>query len=480
MEAAYKLATSTLHGRLITPYQHEGVAWLLNRELDQRCLKGGFLCDEMGLGKTVQLIATMLGNPKPHTLIVVPKSVVSQWENEIQKFSPTTRTLIYHPSGDTDFSNYDVVLTTYGLTYVRGNQNKDTCLHRFKWDRIILDEAHEIRNKNAKVSKSIKTIKSHIRWIVTGTPVFNSINDFVSLGEFVGIPKSVTQGRTKDVREKYVLRRTKDDLAKFNKRLELPPCEFENVELEMSPEEETVYEEAFDEGREFIKEVIASSENAHMHTMEFLEKLLRVRQCMCYPQLYIKGVHGDEKDPWVGDTVKMKALFDNVKTHPTEKCIIFCQFIGEMDYIQENLDIPSFRIDGSISHNGRESQIAAFKSTVGAAAFVIQIKAGGVGLNLQEATRVYIMSPSWNPATELQAIGRSHRTGQDKKVFVKKFVYKGKEGRYNSVEESMMALQGSKSKVSSEVLNDPRLASKIPVSCRDNITIREIRKIFSV
>ena len=478
MESAYKCAVSNLNGRLITPYQHEGVAWMLNRELDTKGLKGGFLCDEMGLGKTVQLIATMLGNPKPRTLIVVPKSVITQWASEITRFAPSLSVTIYNR--DTDFSKHNIVLATYGVTYVKGKNESVTPLHHVRWDRIILDEAHEIRNKNAKVSKSVKAIRSDIRWIVSGTPVFNSISDFVSLGEFVGIPRSISQGRTSDVRAKYVIRRTKDDLAKFNKRLELPPCDFENVELDMSPEEEEIYEEAFDEGREFIREIISSSGNTNMHTMEFLEKLLRIRQCMCYPQLYIKGVHGDERDPWEGDTVKMKALFDSVQSHPKEKCIIFCQFIGEMDYIQSQLEIPSFRIDGSISQNEREYQISEFKKSEGASAFVIQIKAGGVGLNLQEATRVYIMAPSWNPATELQAIGRSHRTGQTKRVVVKKFVYKGREGRYNSVEESMMALQGSKSKVSSEVLNDPRLASKIPGSCRDNISIREIRKIFSV
>jgi len=149
-----------------------------------------------------------------------------------------------------------------------------------------------------------------------------------------------------------------------------------------------------------------------------------------------------------------------------------------MNYIQSQLDCPVFRIDGSVSRDVRVRQIEGFKRVEGGAVFIIQIKSGGQGLNLQEATRVYITAPAWNPATELQAIGRSHRTGQTQTVHVKKLVYK-ECNRFISVEEEMMALQGHKSLVCSEVLNDERVKTQIPVNRTSaKISILDIKKIF--
>ena len=166
--------------------------------------------------------------------------------------------------------------------------------------------------------------------------------------------------------------------------------------------------------------------------------------------------------------------------HPDEKSLVFCQFRGEMNHIQRQLTgvYPVFRIDGSVAKEERVKQITGFKKIQGGAVFIIQIKSGGQGLNLQEATRVYITGPSWNPATELQAIGRSHRTGQGRVVHVKKLVYK-ECPRFVSVEQEMMALQGHKSIVCSEVLNDERVKTQIPVNrTTDKISILDIKNIF--
>jgi SNF2 family DNA or RNA helicase len=132
-----------------------------------------------------------------------------------------------------------------------------------------------------------------------------------------------------------------------------------------------------------------------------------------------------------------------------------------------------------VDKDQRESRIAGFKKHQGGGVFLIQIKAGGFGLNLQEATRVYITTPAWNPATELQAIARSHRTGQTQQVHVKKLYYKG-EDNMPSVEESIMELQGAKSKVCAQVLNDPRLESQIPGLVARGITVQAVRRIFAV
>jgi SNF2 family DNA or RNA helicase len=276
-------------------------------------------------------------------------------------------------------------------------------------------------------------------------------------------------------------------VARFNARLELPKCDFENIELEMGPEEKELYAEAFSRGQDVVREVVSMGAGAGRQ-MELLEALLRVRQVMTWPQLYIDGMAiKEDSDPvlWTHGSRKMSTLLDLIHSHPNEKSLVFTQFMGEMDYIQERLTesgIPVFRIDGSILKERREAEIAGFKGGEKGSVFLIQIKAGGVGLNLQEATRVYITTPAWNPATELQAIGRAHRTGQTQRVVVRRLVYMGYDGAspLPSVEQSIMQLQEGKARVCAEVLNDPTLATQVPNATKTKITIHALRKIFRV
>ena len=472
-----------LRTRLISPYQHEGLRWLVERET-AAVYPGGFLCDEMGLGKTVQMLATMLVNPKPKTLIVVPKSIVGQWCSEITRFAPTLTVHAFDGAKralPTLLPN--VVVAPYSVLPQRPGAPPCPLL-AIDWDRVILDEGHEIRNRKSKSHVACLALSAPIRWVVTGTPVFNSIKDFVALCGFVGIPRGHVQGYTDDVRAKFVLRRTKADVARFNKRLELPACEFENLELEMYPEERELYEAVFARGQDIVRHVFKTG-TQHLHQMELLECLLRARQVMTWPQLYLDGIALKEEtdpEPWLGRSKKMEALMEMLVTHPTEKALVFTQFMGEMDEIQERLaelSIPAFRIDGAVPKEQREARIAAWKAGPPNSVFIIQIKAGGVGLNLQEATRVYITCPAWNPATELQAIGRAHRTGQVRKVVVRRLIYVGDE-QFPSVEQSIMQLQEGKAKVCAEVLNDPRLETQVPNVPKTKINIQTLKKIFAV
>ena len=475
-----------LKTRLISPYQHDGVKWLVGREL-AHSYPGGFLCDEMGLGKTVQLIATMLVNPKPRTLVVVPKSIVGQWCQEIERFAPSLTTHAFDGAKRSLPAKLpDVVVAPYSVLPQR--KGGPICeLLSVQWDRVILDEGHEIRNRKSKGHIACRALQAPIRWVVTGTPVFNSIKDFVALCAFVGMPREVVQGYTDKVRELYVMRRTKDDVAKHNARLALPPCDFQNIELEMYPEEKTLYKEVFERGQAIVSHVLKTG-TQNLHQMEMLECLLRARQVMTWPQLYIDGVAlktETDPEPWLGRSRKMEVLIDEIKTHPKEKTLIFTQFIGEMDRIQELLtesNIAVLRIDGGVTKDQRDERIAAFKTAAPGVVFLIQVKAGGVGLNLQEATRVYITTPAWNPATELQAIGRAHRTGQTQKVTIRRLIYVGEDGvePLPSVEQSIMQLQEGKAKVCAEVLNDPRLQTQVPNVSRTKITIHALRKIFAV
>jgi len=476
IEEQYNRAKDRLNGRLFAPYQREGVLWMLTMENQTSGPKGGFLCDEMGLGKTVQMVSTMLGNPQRRTLIVVPKSIITQWVNEIKKFAPQLSVHLFD-GPKRRLKEADIVIMPYSLL----STPEDTPIHTHTWDRIILDEAHEIRNKSSRLFKSVCRLKTDIKWIVTGTPVFNSMNDFVSLCAFLGIEKSLVQGMTNKIKDIYILRRTKDDLAKINTRLELPPCHFENVELEMFPDERQLYEFVFRDAQDTIKDAFKHAVSNNAKNMLILECLLRARQVMIWPQMYLDGIakqNQTQPEQWIGRSNKMETLFNMIKAHPDEKTLIFCQFRGEMDYIQENMGCPIFRIDGSVAKEERDNQVTAFKKAPPGAVFIIQIKSGGQGLNLQEATRVYITGPSWNPSTELQAIGRAHRTGQTKPVYVKKLIYKESD-TFISVEEEILALQGHKSIVCSKVLNDERIERQIPVKrTSDKISILDIRKIF--
>jgi SNF2 family DNA or RNA helicase len=311
------------------------------------------------------------------------------------------------------------------------------------------------------------------------------MKDFVTLCQFLGAEKSDVQRRYDWYRDNLVLRRTKDSVCEFNERLRLPPCDFQNIELEMYPEEKELYNEVFENSQEVVKGLANTQLNQQM--MHIMECMLRCRQVLIWPQMYYDGMakkdQTEDPEVWTGRSKKMETLLSMIDEHPTEASLVFCQFMGEMDYIQEQLQKRErvvYRFDGRSTKEEREAIIKSYKedSQYWGPVLLIQIKAGGVGLNLQEATRVYITSPAWNPATELQAIGRAHRTGQVKNVVIRKLVYNGEEG-LPSIEESIMELQGHKAVVCGEVLNDQTFAAKLPKTVKSRMTVRELRRIFA-
>jgi SNF2 family DNA or RNA helicase len=405
---------------LQAPHQVEGVAWLLKREKSPKAPFGGLLCDEMGLGKTIQMIELMVRNFKAHTLIVVPKSLVQQWVSEIKRFVPAFTVCVYD-GANRKYTPSDICVCPYSVLVDLVNERE--------WGRVILDEGHEIRNRSSLVYKTAMKLRSKIKWILTGTPVFNRYRDFISLCEFVGITRTNLVQDSDGVRNEYVLRRTK--------KMDVP-LTFQNVELEMYDSERELYERVYDELQE----------------CEFvLEVILRCRQVCAWPQTYFDGMHkkfGGELKVWEGSTAKMDTLVAFVKSHPREKSLVFTQFYGETHEIQRrlvNLGRDVFILDGQTEN--REFVVESFrKSCDEGAVFIIQIKTGGVGLNLQVASRVYITQPSWNPATELQAIARSYRSGQTVPVIVKKLVY----AECDAVDNEITELQCRKSKICARVV----------------------------
>lgn len=410
----------------LLPHQIEGVEWLCKRDT-QGPHMGGILCDEMGLGKTIQMIELMKREPVKRTLVVVPKSLVRQWVDEIYKFSGQ-RALAYDGSKRKMDLNVRVVVCPYSVI---------NDLVKYTWNRIILDEGHEIRNTKSLIHKNVMALVGERRWILTGTPVFNRMRDFVSLCEFLGITRMEVQCYFENIKETYVLRRLKTDTASLS---------FHNVELEMYPSERKLYESvysSYDEG-------------------EILEWILRCRQVCAWPQSYYDGIHkkyGGDKMKWTESTSKMDTLVDMIQKHPDEKTIVFTQFISEGEEIQRRLESSGkksvYVLNGSTQN--RDSVVTAFRTSQDTdAVFIIQIKTGGIGLNLQEATRVYIMGPSWNPATELQAISRAHRNGQTKHVTVHKLVYK----ESDSIDSEITELQSRKTEICEQVIGEASV--KIP------------------
>lgn len=409
----------------LLPHQIEGVEWLCKRE-SRGPHMGGILCDEMGLGKTIQMIELMKRHKVDRTLIVVPKSLVKQWVSEIYKFSGQTA---HAYDGSRRKFCPDALITVCPYSVVRD-------LTDHVWDRIILDEGHEIRNTHSLVHKTAMNLTGKRRWILTGTPVFNRMRDFVSLCNFIGISGMEVQCYFEKIKETYVLRRLKNDTASLS---------FYNVELDMYPSERKLYDSVY----------------GSYEPDAVLEWILRCRQVCAWPQSYYDGVHkkyGGEKQKWVESTAKMDALIGMIRKHPDEKSIVFTQFISESGEIQrrlEHMGIPVYILNGSTQN--RDEVVTSFKESKRAdAVFVIQIKTGGVGLNLQEATRVYIMGPSWNPATELQAIARAHRNGQLKHVTVKKLVYM----ECDAIDSEISELQIRKSEICEQVIGEASV--KIP------------------
>lgn len=431
-----------LKTKLYAPYQLDGVKWMVSREFAKH--PGGFLCDEMGLGKTVQTIATMVYNRLPRTLVVVPTSIVHQWVDEIKTHSTLTVSVF------NGVANTDVCITPYS-TFVETSNLYGPAL-AMQWDRVILDEGHEVRNSRTKRFKAIIRLWTKIRWILTGTPVYNSQHDFKSLLMFL-----TNELMFRETKNEVILRRTKADLVRFNESLELPPCNFEYVEIDRPQEETTEYEKLF----KYYSDRITDDASANM---VILEGFLRLRQCSIHPSLANKE--------YTGSSHKLDILKQLIQEHPDEKTLVFCHFKREMDMIGEMLSpLRCFRLDGDVDVSLRSKIIRRFKKYPTGCVFLIQIKTGGQGLNLQDATRVYITSPSWNPATELQAISRAHRTGQTKPVYVKKLVY------LSSIDESIVELQNHKSLVCAEVLNDPRVANQLPKMKKTNM-VKQLRKFF--
>ena len=465
-------------GTHLRDYQKEGVRWMIQREMT-KSLKGGFLCDEMGLGKTVQVIALIVSRPvKNKTLIVLPSSVLIQWEKEIYKFAPVLNVLVHHGRGrmwnldDNRFKEADVVLTTYGLTFNTVSY-KSTILHKHKWGRIVLDECHLIRNPRSGRFKGCDALKSNIKWGLTGTPIQNYLRDFYTLFQFLGIQKSLNNSEEQIdmIRRKYIKRRTKYSLEKKNNELKLPELIIENMEIPfISPQEEKLYTKIKENELRSYREFGEFENNAHAFTI-----LLRLKQVSIHPQIVIEGYkkkyERDFKD-WISPSSKIYYIVSQIEKEK-EKTIIFCSFTKEIDIFENELASKGFRterITGAISPINRN---AILERSAEIDVLLVNINAGGIGLNMTHFSRVFITSPSWNPCSDAQAIARSHRIGQNKPVKVTYVILVS--DKISTIDQNILAIQEKKKIMISKALDDEHCFKEMK---NVSLTQRDFKRLF--
>lgn len=429
-------------------YQKHGFDWLyFLREYKF----GGILADDMGLGKTIQVLAFLQslcerGSRQAASLLVVPKSLIANWQREANRFTPGLSFLEYvgnlRSKETTAFDGYDVILTTYGTML------KDIeILRQYKFHYAILDESQAIKNPLAKSAKAARLLNAEHRLVMTGTPVENNTFELWSqfaflnpglLGnmeyfkrEFASPIESNQDEQSAATLRKlvypFILRRTKEQVAP-----ELPPRTERVIYTDMDAAQKKLYSRTRDRYRAELMGLI-EKQGIQDARFRIIEGLLRLRQIAIHPALV-------ERD-YRGGSPKFEVLLQTLETLQAErhKALIFSQFVETLKLVRRELDsqtIPYAYLDGKTAN--RQAQVDLFQEDPAVPFFLISLKAGGVGLNLTAADYVIHLDPWWNPAVEMQASDRAHRIGQEKPVFVYKIIAR------DTVEEKILQLQEKK------------------------------------
>jgi superfamily II DNA or RNA helicase len=432
---------------------------------------GGILADDMGTGKTSQLIAHVAKRKADEghspVLVIAPTSVTHTWENEIRKFAPTLSTLRLQSGSDRvakydTLHDYDVVITSYALARLDAQH-----LERFRFRTLVLDEAQNAKNPSSQIAKVVRGLQADHRLAMTGTPVENSLRDLWAIFGFVepgllgseasfrrrfelpiadGDERAATNLRSR--LEPFVLRRTKEDVAK-----ELPERTEAVIECELSPLQRRLYRGIAEAAR---RDVLAKldDEGAESATVHVLAALTRLRQVCAHPGLLVPE-YLDEPDA----SGKFDAFLETVDEvlDGGHKVLVFSAFASMLKVMRTALDrrnVSYGYLDGSTKDRDRQLEVERFMAEDGPPVFLCSLKAGGVGLTLTAADYVILYDPWWNPAVERQAIDRTHRIGQTRPVTAYRMVTAG------SVEEKIRALAERKSALSKAVVKADSAVAK--------------------
>jgi SNF2 family DNA or RNA helicase len=410
----------------------------------------------MGLGKTIQVLALLeqrRTEVKRPSLVVVPKSLVWNWQQEAARFAPELRCLAHVGSGRaTDlqaFEDADLVLTTYGTL-----RSDVGLLAGMEFDYLILDEAQAVKNASSDSAKAARLLRGQHRLALSGTPVENHLGELWSLFEFLNPgmlgasrPFETLTARGRQGQESlaalarvlrpFILRRTKAEVAP-----ELPPKHEETILCELDAPQARLYRELKEHYRARLLQ--GSGMDAGQGKIQVLEALLRLRQVACHPGLI---------DPRraAEPSAKLDVLMPRLAELREEghKALVFSQFTSFLALVRARLDadnVPYEYLDGQTED--RAAPVIRFQTDPACPLFLVSLKAGGTGLNLTAADYVFILDPWWNPAVEAQAVDRTHRIGQDRQVFVYRLLCR------DTVEEKVAALQESKRGLAESIINN--------------------------
>ncbi|MBN2766817.1 MAG: DEAD/DEAH box helicase [Paludibacteraceae bacterium] len=440
-------------------YQREGYNWL--RMLDELSL-GGCLADDMGLGKTIQTLCMLLWQKQQKmgvNLLVVPTSLIYNWEEEACKFTPDLR--IYVHSGNQRskdskaFHEADIVLTSYGVL-----RRDKQLLSSFPFNYIILDEAQAIKNPQSDTSQVCLGLHGRRFLTLTGTPIENSLTDLWSQVHFFNrnmlgssshfLRACKTEGKQELYRhllKPFMLRRNKKDVLTElpEKQITVQWCDMTDAQLKIYRDFRNNYREKF---------LGSKDEKDRVNTMILLEGLLRLRQIANHPSLVENG-YNDDSGKFETVCEMMTEVIDQ-----GDKVLIFSSFVEHLKLYRKFLDAQNIKyayLDGATKD--RKEQVDKFQNNDDIQVFLLSLKAGGTGLNLTKASYVFLLDPWWNPAAEAQAYDRAHRIGQQNKVFVYKFISR------NSIEEKILRLQEEKLKLSESMLgSDNELLKQLDIN----------------
>ncbi|MFH0925248.1 MAG: SNF2-related protein [bacterium] len=432
----------------LRPYQKKGLDWL--NFLNELSL-GGCLADDMGLGKTIQVLALLAlekerANRLP-SLVIVPKSLVFNWEAEVERFLPSLKTICYTDvQRERALENLDgnyLIITTYGVL-----RRDFLTLQEIDFNYIILDEGQIIKNYQTQAAKAARLLKARHRLSLTGTPIENHLGELWSQFEFLnpgflGNHKKFINRFGKKNRESedlellrkviypFMLRRTKDDVE-----LELPPKIEQTIYCKMTDGQKRVYDQVRDYYLQSLTRMI-DDKGLNNSKIKILEALLRLRQICCHP-LLVKDFLNQKREERSGKFNSLQEMVPEI-IEEGHKILIFSQFTKMLAIIKDWMDAQQITyqyLDGRT--RDRRECVGKFQEDNNCKVFLISLKAGGLGLNLTAADYVFIYDPWWNPAVEIQAIDRAHRIGQTRKVVTYRLITK------DSVEEKIQQLQEKK------------------------------------
>ena len=405
---------------------------------------GGILADEMGLGKTIQTIAFLLSNKDKKSIVITPTALIYNWKNELEKFAPTLKVGLLHAAKSErgkildNIDNYDVILTTY-TTY----KNDIDKYKNINFDYCIIDEAQNIKNPDAIITKAIKNVNAKVKFALTGTPIENNLMELWSIFDFI-MPgylynkskfKSIFVNNDKNIIElknlikPFILRRTKKEVI-----TELPDKIEQKIIIDLEKEHKRAY-------KGYVNLITRKIKENNQDNITVFSYLTKLRQLCLSPELMVKNYQGKNS--------KLDVLINIINDSSDEKILVFSQFTKVLEVIGKRLNeenISYSYLDGKTSAKDRVKLVEEF-NTNNNKAFLISLKAGGTGLNLTSANIVVHFDPWWNPAVEDQASDRAHRIGQKNVVNVIKLIAK------DTAEERVINLQETKKELIEDVIN---------------------------